>query len=148
MEAFASPGQAGFGRILLAIDQSVASGKAMAAAARIALRWNGEVLVVHVRERQLARNALLQVETPEDAVEMVNQAVYELARAGIRATGKVGSTTFGRVPNEIVAIANREGTELIVMGSRGLSCLRGLLQSSVSHKVVHLAKIPVLVVPP
>lgn len=146
-EPFAKPGQAGFGRILLAIDDSLPSRKALATAARLAPQWDSEVLVVHVRERQLARHAVLQTESREDAAEIVNQAVYELSRAGVRASGTVRSTGFGRVPREIIDVSEQELAELIVMGSRRLSCLRGFLQSSVSHRVMHLAKIPVLVVP-
>lgn len=146
-EPFAKPSQTGFGRILLAIDESIPSRRAMAMATRIALQWDSEILVIHVRERQVARNAVLQTETLEDATELVNQAVYELGRVGIRAGGSVRSTTFGRVPHAIADIAEREDMELIVMGSRSLSCLRGFLQSSVSHRLMHLTRIPVLVVP-
>ncbi len=146
-EPFAKPGRAGFGRILLAIDDSVPSRKAMATAARMALQWDSEILVIHVRERQVARHAVLQTETKEDAAEIVNKAVYELGRAGVRASGTVRSTGFGGVPREIIDLGAQENADLIVMGSRGLSCLRGFLQSSVSHRVMHLARIPVLVVP-
>jgi len=146
-EPFARPGQAGFARILLAIDESLPSQNAVATAAGLARAWDSEILVVHVRERQVARHAVLQTETPEDANETVNRAVYELGRAGVRASGILRSAGFGRVPREIVDIAGEQGAELIVIGSRGLSCLRGFLQSSVSHRVLHLARVPVLVVP-
>lgn len=144
---YAKAGQAGFGRILLAIDDSAPSRSAAATATRLALQWDSEVVVVHVRERQVARSAVLQVETLEDATELVNRVVFELGRAGIRASGTVRSTGFGRVPREIVEIGELELADLIVMGSRRLSCLRGVLQNSVSHRVLHRSRIPVLVVP-
>lgn len=146
-EPFAKPGQAGIGRILLAIDDSDPSRKATAMAARIALQWNSEVLVLHVRERQVARHALLETETSQDAAETVNRAVYDLDRAGVRASGEARSTRFGGVPQEIIDVADVASVDLIVIGSRRLSCLRGFVQSSVSHRLLHLARMPVLVVP-
>jgi nucleotide-binding universal stress UspA family protein len=40
---------------------------------------------------------------------------------------------------EILRYAEEETANLIVMGSRGLSDLQGLLMGSVSHKVSHLS---------
>ena len=45
----------------------------------------------------------------------------------------------GDPAKEIVAQAERCGANLIVMGSRGLGDLKGLLLGSVSHKVSQLA---------
>lgn len=45
----------------------------------------------------------------------------------------------GDPAKEILAQAERTGANLIVMGSRGVSDLKGLLMGSVSHKVSHLA---------
>lgn len=50
------------------------------------------------------------------------------------------------VPGEqIVAYAEDHGCDLIVMGSRGLGALRGILGSASSH-VLRQAKVPVLIV--
>ncbi len=46
----------------------------------------------------------------------------------------------GDPADRILAVASEEGCDLIVMGSRGLSDLKGLLIGSVSHKVSQLCE--------
>lgn len=135
-----------FGRILLAVDDSPASRRAVALAADIARRSSAEVLVFHVRERQWGRRgSKLEVESREDAAEFLNAAVYELRRAGVSARGELRHANFGSVARGIATAAEEHGSELIVIGSRGLACLPGMVLSSVSHKVLHLARVPVLI---
>ncbi len=50
-----------------------------------------------------------------------------------------GRTKSGDAAEEILAVAEAEGADLIVMGSRGLGALKGLLVGSVSQKVSQLA---------
>jgi nucleotide-binding universal stress UspA family protein len=52
------------------------------------------------------------------------------------------------VAEEIVDVATFYDVQLIVMGSKGESDLRGLLLGSTTHKVLQLAPCPVVVVPP
>ena len=47
---------------------------------------------------------------------------------------------FGNPADEIVEFAKQKQIDLIVMGSRGLSDIKGLFLGSVSHKVSHLAE--------
>jgi Universal stress protein family len=47
----------------------------------------------------------------------------------------------------IVDAAERDGADLVVMGTRGLSGVRSALLGSVSHKVVQHVLCPVLIVP-
>jgi nucleotide-binding universal stress UspA family protein len=49
------------------------------------------------------------------------------------------------VAKAIVETASANNIDLIVMGSRGLSDVQGLLLGSVTHKVIQIANIPVLV---
>ena len=45
----------------------------------------------------------------------------------------------------ILAVAETRQADLIIMGTRGLSSLQGLLLGSVAHKVIHHASCPVMV---
>jgi nucleotide-binding universal stress UspA family protein len=47
----------------------------------------------------------------------------------------------------LVQAARERCASMIVVGSRGNSTLKGLVLGSVSHKLLHLSKVPVLVVP-
>ena len=52
----------------------------------------------------------------------------------------------GRPAERILETAKEESVDTIVMGSRGLSDLKGMVSGSVSHKVTGTAPCPVLVV--
>lgn len=60
------------------------------------------------------------------------------------------SNSLRFVPGEpakaVVRVCDEEGCDAIVMGSRGLSELGGMILGSVTHQVLQLAKVPVLVV--
>lgn len=54
----------------------------------------------------------------------------------------IGGSTAKAIKN----VAETEGCDLIIMGSKGKSDLEGLVVGSVTHKVLHTVKCPVLVV--
>ena len=54
--------------------------------------------------------------------------------------------TWGNAAQVIVDLANEHICDLIIMGSRGLSPISGMLMGSVSDRVVQLAKCPVMVI--
>ena len=52
----------------------------------------------------------------------------------------------GPAGQKICEVAQIEGCEMIIMGSRGRSDLAGLVLGSVAHRVLHQAPCPVLIV--
>ena len=56
-------------------------------------------------------------------------------------------TTVGDVGDEINRIADQVQCDLIFMGTRGLSAVADFVLGSVARKVVHGARVPVLLVP-
>ncbi len=135
-----------FEKVLLAVDGSEHSRKTVPLAGDLAHRYGGEVLVVHVREHELAWGADIDAETEREAGELVDGVVRDLKDAGVNVRGEVVRAPLGQVARAILEIAHEVGSDLIVMGTRGLSDWERLLMGSVAHKVVHLAECPVLVV--
>ncbi len=139
--------------ILVPTDGSDHANKAVAFAGDIAPKYGATLILLHVLSdpgsnrvpdelRELARLEHIRM-TEHDirqagAKELLNSAE---ARAREHGATKVQQTIEEGDPTRcILASAEAHGAEMIVMGSRGLGDLQGLLLGSVSHKVGHLAK--------
>jgi nucleotide-binding universal stress UspA family protein len=55
-------------------------------------------------------------------------------------------TVVGSIAESIVAQAKQSGSDMIYMGTRGMTALGGMVLGSVATKVLHLAHIPVVLV--
>ncbi len=139
--------------ILVPTDGSEHADKAVAFAADIAQKYGAQVSLLHVMSdlgsgrvpeelRGLAR--LEHVEITERDIRQ--SAANELLRRAERRAREHGAARVesviehGDPTRRILDCAEAREADLIVMGSRGLGDLRGLLMGSVSHKVGHLAK--------
>ncbi|MEO6796682.1 MAG: universal stress protein [Candidatus Dormibacter sp.] len=134
-----------FAKILLAVDCWPESRAAVSAASEIARALGGQVLVLHIQERHHARGVAWEPGLPGDSEELADSTVYRLARRGIPAGGILRVALVGRVPEEIANVASDECADLIILGTRGLSCLEGLFSESVGHRLIRLADQPVLI---
>jgi nucleotide-binding universal stress UspA family protein len=76
----------------------------------------------------------------ELAERLVRDAKTQAETAGVRKVG--GLTRDGKVVDAILEAAADENVDVIVMGSRGLGSLKGLLVGSVSTKVSHPPGVP------
>jgi nucleotide-binding universal stress UspA family protein len=96
----------------------------------------GEV-AVYVTKEKIAELQRKQAEGP------LNQAIQAVEAAGVQHTKEI---LVGPIAQKIASRAEELGCDGIVMGTRGMSALGGLVLGSVATKVVHLAKIPVTLV--
>lgn len=82
------------------------------------------------------------------AQEIVDGAVAEIKSLAtspdITVTGRV--VVDNRVDEGVLKVADEIKADIIVMGTRGLSTLRGAIMGSVSHAMIEKATCPVLIV--
>jgi len=87
--------------------------------------------------------ALIPPVVSREALKEIGQQVLERGRQTAEAKGvQVPQLMLldSDPARAVVNTANREKTDLIVMGSRGLGGIGGLLAGSVSYKVIHSAR--------
>jgi nucleotide-binding universal stress UspA family protein len=135
-----------FRKVLLAIDGSEPSHRAAVTAGELATELGSEVVVLHVHETEVIYEGAFELQTMKEAAALVDSAVRTLKDKGVSARGELVTSVFGRAARVILEVADHEGADVIVMGSRGLSDMAGMVLGSVTHKVLHLARCPVLVV--
>ena len=120
-------------RILVGIDGSNHSDRALLEAASIAKKFSGFVKVITVYGRGMEKKANEILEHAKFYVE--NEVDYELSSI-------LGSNPARALHN----VADHENFDLIIVGSRGLGSKVSLLLGSISRRVVADAECNVLVV--
>ena len=135
-----------FEKILLAVDGSESAKRAVAATADLASKTKAEVLVVHVHEKGLVSRETTDLETGTEASMLTHAALEVVRKAGVSAGSQMRAAHFEDVAREILDAAEGYGADTIVLGSRGLGTFAELLLGSVAHKVIQLARCPVVVV--
>lgn len=79
----------------------------------------------------------------EASNEALSKTIKALKEAGIEAKQR---SEIGNPADKIAEIAEREGFDLIICGSRGHGGITGLFLGSVSERLVSRARCPVLIV--
>lgn len=137
-------------RILVAVDGSTCADSAFEYASKLAKHFDSKlyaICVVHVpfmlgvdKETMRTIEQQLQIEA-----RLLLSKYYTLAKSKHEIELET-MVALGRPAQIIVDTSKEKDVDLIVIGSRGLSGIKGLLLGSISHDVVRIAKQPVLVV--
>jgi nucleotide-binding universal stress UspA family protein len=144
-------------RIVLAVDESEHSSQAADFVARLPLPVNTEIAVLHVirpyhpfpgltpsdlsgfqREVETVRRKRLQA-----GEALVEQVARRLEAAGKRVTTSVQA---GDPATEVLKQVTVQNADLVVMGARGVSLLRGLVIGSVADRLLENAPCSVILV--
>ncbi|AWS00095.1 universal stress protein [Metallosphaera hakonensis] len=138
-----------FESILVPIDGSEHSVKALRVAIDLAKKYGSTIYVLEVVDETIFYNAgvlppLNAVKALEKkAKEDVDKALQEVHSAGIKGVGEALEGDPGTI---ILDYIQKNNISLVVMGSRGLSTFKRILLGSVSSRVVQESKIPVLII--
>lgn len=145
-------GTSGMDRIVVGVDGSDTSRRALRWAAEEAKAHHAELHVVHAWEVP-APGAAVGLGRVTAAADGQRDVAETLLRDVI--TEELGASppervrpTIGRGPAATILLEAARGADLLVVGSRGLGGFAGLLLGSVSSKVVHYAACPVVIVRP
>jgi nucleotide-binding universal stress UspA family protein len=137
-------------RLLLATDFSRSTEGAERYAYALASSWGATVTVMTVLDFPVGMNP----EYPVNQLylgQLMQEATGQLVELKARAAGR-GLSVHTRIATgipseEVLAAADSEGTDLIVVGTRGAAGLEHVLLGSVAERIIRRAPCPVLAVP-
>lgn len=138
--------------LLIAIDGSDHARHAIEAAAQLVRHGAAvDALLVHVRESPAYYGELppFDFQSIESGLRRRQAELLEASLTHARNSGLQSVATLaaeGQAAQEIARVAADRGADCIVMGTRGMNALGGLLLGSVAQRVVHLAAVPVMLV--
>jgi nucleotide-binding universal stress UspA family protein len=123
--------------IVVAMDGSSASQRALDRAVDYAHSRSAEIILAHARTHAIE----------PDMDETLADLAAKLRDQGLRVSTVVKVSLVGEEAEMIAEAAREAGAELIVIGSRGRTAFVGAVLGSVSQRILHEAPCPVLIVP-
>jgi nucleotide-binding universal stress UspA family protein len=136
-----------FKTIVLGLDGSPDAERAIPYAVDLA-GDGGRIVAVYVREIVFSRAGAHTAVPNEDEVESaVSKRVDDLAAKGVKIELKIATSVAGGPGQALADAAEVEHADVIVVGTRGLSQIAGLLVGSVTQRLLHVATCAVLAVP-
>jgi nucleotide-binding universal stress UspA family protein len=137
-------------RILVPVDGSEASARALRVAAERARAHRAELHVLHV-EPPMSYEEIRVYVVREDLEKFRREACRRVLDAAAQALAAekvehVEHLRQGEVAQTIAELAQSQAMDEVVMGTRGMGALGTLLLGSVAYRVVHLVQVPVTLV--
>ncbi len=146
-----SPLQFHINKILVPVDFSEHSQKALRYALAFALQFEAEVTLVHIVEQMVYPGDWMYppLAVTDFAAEKREQMIDRLrsldAGSGVKTHHVV---RLGRAWQEVIEIAREQQTDMIILATHGYTGLKHVLLGSVAEKIVRHAPCPVLSVRP
>ena len=132
---------------MLGYDGSVGAEHALATAVELAELENARIVVVFAYEIPAAyggETGDYRRKVRDLAEQATAKALPRLEQAGIEYSVELVAK---RPVDGLVAVAEQTGASMIVVGTNGEHPIKGVVLGSVPHKLLHLAHVPILVVP-
>jgi nucleotide-binding universal stress UspA family protein len=141
-----------FDSITVATDGSAYGQQAVDTAIDLSKKYGSKLAIISVAPLVpmyvAAAEPWVPTEVPTSETQhyrnVVSTAVKRAEDAGV--TSVTGVLLEGVVIDELIAHVEHNATDLLILGSRGLSTAKRLLLGSVSDAVLHHLKVPVLIV--
>lgn len=139
-----------FQKILVPVDGSTPSLKALKMAACVAQAHNSELIILHVLDvATLSELVKFWDKSHEDIKEKMKEKGRGLLHSMEKEVPDVPATTLLKEgsPHEIILnVASEYNVDLIIMGRLGKKGARRILIGSVTERVIEFSKVPVLVI--
>lgn len=137
-----------FKRIIVAVDGSEHSYRALDYAKALAEQFESTIWLIHAFPHTSDLLGYDEYEALIARRESAGQDIIDEARRRLGQTSVDVSEELleGPEAEAILNVAEARQADLIIMGTRGLSSLQGLLLGSVSHKIIHHASCPVMTI--
>ncbi len=132
-----------FAKILVAVDGSPESEKALQMAAQMTRDAKAQLILVHAFEHLPSVGAPGYRRTVQERLTK-GQKIIDAAAELVADLNPELELLEGPADDAILRVASIRQVDLIIMGARGIGGVRALL-GSVSNKVVHQAPCPVLI---
>ena len=139
-------------RMLVAIDESEQAQRVLDKVVEVAAAMpSADIHLVNVQHEPVVYGEIALYLSAERARELVLQAgqrIVDAATDRLRQQGVAvaSEVLLGEAAAAIAERGEKLGCNLIVMGTRGMGSVANLILGSVTTKVVHLTKIPILLV--
>ena len=140
-----------FTKILVPVDFSPDSAKALEMAIELAKSFGARIHLIHCYPIHVGGISPYGMVPPETfGLEIRDAAQQKLAEWREKATAEgiqTDETVMSMFPSEAIAtLAREKGADLIVMGTRGLTGLKHIVLGSVAERALRIAPCPVLIV--
>ncbi|BBG24079.1 universal stress protein [Sulfuracidifex tepidarius] len=140
-----------FKSIVVAYDGSEHANRALEIGIDLAQKYNAKLDVIEVIDTAMLTGMGLAPVPAEVVDQIYTKAKREVEMAKNKAvqaglSNVSGETLEGDPASSLLEYAGKNGADLIITGSRGLSTLKRIVLGSVSSRIVQESKIPVLVV--